>query len=191
MQHRVVEDDVRGHPILARPLEAPRAQAFADRGPLAGAPRASIAWRALRACPAELREEPRGPTRPREPQRLLRARHADVEDPTFLVELGGSACVARRQLLLVETRKEDRVELEALRPVQRQQVDTARAVSPRIEAPAKLFHELAGAPVEAVSERHEPGEVGLTDELTFAELLGDLLEPAGVERRRAHRLRSD
>src|SRR5581483_6475858 len=112
----------------------------------------------------------------------------DVEQPPLLVELGRCARLARGQLLLLEAWDEDGVELQPFRLVKRQQVDAARAPAAGIEAPAQLGDKRGGVTFERIRQRDEPSEVGLADELALAEPVRQLLEPAGLERRRAYRV---
>src|SRR5262249_16719241 len=78
-------------------------------------------------CPrhSELGDEARRFSRPAQPQGSLRPGHPDVEQTTLLVDLGRRARLAGRQLLLLQPRQKDRVELEALRSVQRQELNAA------------------------------------------------------------------
>src|SRR5207302_7014397 len=83
-------------------------------------------------------------------------------------------------------REEHGVELEALRLVEREEVDAARVVTAGVEAPAQVGDKRRCIAVERGRERDKAGEVGLADELALAELLGQFLEPAGLERRGAN-----
>ena len=74
-----------------------------------------------------------------------RARDPDVEQPPLLVARLVGLREPRRQLLLVEPRQEDRVELEPLRPVVGQQVHAAHLAAAGIEAAAELGGELGAA----------------------------------------------
>src|SRR5581483_5895628 len=89
-------------------------------------------------------------------------------------------------LLLLEPRDEDGVELEPLRLVQGQKVDAADVLAAGVEAAAEVGDEVGRGALERVGERDEPGEVGLADELPLAELVRQLLEPAGVASCGAH-----
>ena len=71
--------------------------------------------------------------------------------------------------------------------MQRQQVHALRGVGARVEAAAEVDDELGRAAVEDRREGDETREVRLTDDLALAELVGQLHEPARVERRGAHR----
>ena len=108
----------------------------------------------------------------------LRARHADVQQTTLLLDLAGHAHRRlARQLLLLDPRQEDRLELEPLRPVQRQQVDSS--LSAVVEACAEPLDPLLDrlrAVVELLGELAQPSEVGLTHELALADLVRDRID---------------
>ena len=184
VQHRVVEDDIRRHSVGPRAFEAPHAQLLRVRRPgrLVG-----LCRRGHRH--AELGEEARALARPRQPQHAFRARHAHVEQPPLLLDLGVGARLLRRQLLLLQPGDEHRVELEAFRAVQREQVDTARALAARVEAPAEIRDERRGVAIEARGEPDDAPEIRLPHELALAELVRELLQPTRLERGRAHRAR--
>ena len=77
------------------------------------------------ALHAELAEKPARLPRPRDEQVPLRAREADVEESPLLRYLRRGFRELDRQLLLLDVRDEHRLELEPLRAVQRQEMDTA------------------------------------------------------------------
>src|SRR5581483_685753 len=178
VEHPVVEDDERRNTVGARALEPPRAQALAERRPA----RSRRAPRRRSRSRAELLHERARRARPADPEDPLRARQADVEQPPLLGELVGRARLARRQLLRLEPRQKDGLELETLRAVEREQVDAARAVAARVEPAAEVVDERARVAGEAVGERDEPREVGLAHELALAERVVRLLEPTGGDR---------
>ena len=120
---------------------------------------------------------------------VLCARHADVEQAPLFGDLLRRARLLRRQLLLLQARDEDRLELEPLRAMQREQVDATRAVAARVEPPTEVGDERRGVTVELGREPNDPREVGLPHHFALAELVGELLQPAGVQCRRAHRTR--
>src|SRR5579885_3269953 len=122
MQDGVVEDDVRRDVVGPGALEPPGTEPLRVARPLALRGR-----RVSRR--AELGEEPRALPGPRQPEDAPRACHADVEEAPLLGDLLVGASLLRRQLLLLEPRQEDCVELEALRAVEREQVHAARAVA--------------------------------------------------------------
>ncbi len=110
-----------------------------------------------------------------------RAGHADVEQPPLLVDLGVGARLPGRQLLVVEPRQEDGVELEPLGAVVGEEVDARGLGAAGGEARAQVVREGRPGTVEGLCEPHEPGEVGLADELPLAELVRHDLEQTGVE----------
>src|SRR5206468_13036376 len=119
----------------------------------------------------------------------LCTRHADVEEPSLLVDLLVGPRELRRELLVVDAREEYRVELEALRAVVGQQVDPARAGSARIEPPHEVVDEVragARAVVEHLCEADEPREVGLAHELALAKALREHWQPPGLLRETAN-----
>ncbi len=70
-------------------------------------------------------------------------------------------------------------------------MDAAGAVAAGIEAPPQLGRRMrAASPAKAAASATSRREVGLTDELSVAELVRQLLEPAGVEGGGAHHVRS-
>ena len=80
----------------------------------------------------------------------------DVEQPALLRQLGGRARLLRRQLLLLQPRDEDRLELEALGAMQRQQIDAVRGVAAGGEPTAKILDERRRVTVEDRRELHQP-----------------------------------
>src|SRR4051794_9966927 len=106
-----MEDDVRRDVVDARPLEPPVTQPQRLLGPL-------IRARLGPLRRTELSEEPRPLAGPGEPEHVLRASQADVEQAPLLGELLVGARLLRRQLLLLQPRHEHRLELEALRTVE-------------------------------------------------------------------------
>src|SRR5512133_1430540 len=119
----------------------------------------------------------------------LRARHADVEEPTLLGDLVRFLRLADRQLALLDPRDEDGLELEPLRAVQCQQVDALPLRSCRAEALLQLGDEVerrADAVVELRRELHEPAEVRLAHALPLAALLPRPFHPACVMRIATH-----
>ena len=185
VQHGVVKNDVWRHSVRACALEAPGAEPFG-----CGRPLLRGSHRGVRRGVSELGDEARPLPRPGEPERALRARHADIEQPALLVDLVRCARLPRGELLLLEPRDEDHVELEPLRPVQGQQVDSARFYAAGVEAAAEIGDERGGVAVERRCERDEATEVVLAHELTVAELVRQLLQPPCLQRRGSHCVRS-
>src|SRR3954454_6804030 len=97
----------------------------------------------------------------------LRAGQADVEQ-TPLLRQAIPLRTPARQLAFLDPRQVHRLELEPLRPVQRQQVHAATRARP--EALADRHGELGRAPVELLREPDESGEVGLSRLLPLPEL---------------------
>src|SRR4051794_21750142 len=174
-ERRVVEHDVRGHLVSLRALRAPLLQcveAFRDR------PCNHVAGDGLAG---ELAEEPRRLAAvPRQEQVPPRAGHADVEEPAFLVLVAA----ADRELSLLEAWDEHGVELEPLRPVERQEMDAASGTC--AEALAERRAEVGARPLERRREPHEPREIGLARLLAIAELFGRRREPAFGDRQAPH-----
>src|SRR5207342_1125055 len=89
-------------------------------------------WR--RRFDPELDQEAARLPGPRQREMALRTGHPDVEQPPLLDERARQAHrLLARQLLLLDARDEDRLELEALRAVERQQVHASLSavVEPR------------------------------------------------------------
>src|SRR5439155_20149851 len=74
----------------------------------------------------------------------------------------------------------------AFRAMEREQVDAVCAVAAGREAVAQVGDERRSVPLEAKRESDQAREVLLADLLALAELVRRPLEPAGLERRRAH-----
>ena len=85
-------------------------------------------------------------------------------------------------------RDEDGVELEPLRAVQRQQMDSAARLAAVAEAAFQLRDERRPVELrELLRERDEPSEVALPYELALAEAVLLALLPARIEREAAGR----
>ena len=137
----VGEDHVGRNAFCLRAFEPPAPQHLGRRRAIAGLLLAAGLRRAPGGGPrldAELGEERAGLSRPCHRERPLRPRDADVEQPPFLVPLLIGAREARGELLVVETRQEHSLELEALGPVIGEEMDAARAVPARVEPRAQL-----------------------------------------------------
>ena len=101
-------------------------------------------------------------------------RQADVEQAPLLGHFGGLLRLADRQLPLLDPGDEDGVELEPFRTVQREEMHPAPLAAGRAEASLELSDELGrrpGAVVEVHRQADESRQVGLTHQLTLAELL--------------------
>src|SRR5206468_1495048 len=133
---RVVEHDVGGNLVRFRPLEPPALQRL-EAGP-------AVHGRDRLACNpvADLSQEPARLGVPSEEDVAAGAGDADVEEAPFLVLVAPT----NRQLALLDARDEDRVELEPLRAVQREQMDAAART--RAEALVQRRSEVAAAPLE-------------------------------------------
>src|SRR5439155_18162296 len=121
-----------------------------------------------RRTEVELRQKTARLAGPRDREVLLCAGQADIEQTPLFGDCLNRLRELRRQLFLLEARQEDRFELEALRPVIRQEVHTA----PRIAAEA--FLELRdpvghGARAELLGEPDEPRQVALARDLALAQ----------------------
>src|SRR5581483_7527990 len=173
LERRVVEDDVRRDLVLLGTTEPPltqRVEALRRRRPLGTS---------FRTYP-ELAEETAGLPHPRDREPALRARHADVEEPALLGELVIGSRLLRRKLPFLEPRQADKLELEPLRAVVGEEVDTAPLVALRAEPPLELVAVFGRRHVaELVRERHEPRQVVLPGQFPLAEPFGQALEPAG------------
>jgi hypothetical protein len=91
----------------------------------------------------------------------------------------------------LEPWQEDRLELEPFRSVVGEQMDAARALAAGVEAPPQLVGELRARERSIVCgfrQLDEPCKVGLARQLALAELVGKLLEPAGLARECKHSL---
>jgi hypothetical protein len=108
----------------------------------------------------------------------LGARHADVEQASLLRDLIRRAHGRlARQLLLLDPREEHHLELEALRAVQRQQVNAAlRAVVEARAEPVDPLLDRLRAVVELLGQLAQPREVGLAHELALAHLVGNHID---------------
>ena len=152
-ERRVVEDDVCRHLVRACALEPPLLERGEDRiVRLRLAPR-----RPSPRLQPELAQEARRRARPRDEQVPLRARQADVEQPPLLGDRVRRLRLPHRQLLLLHTRDEHRLELEPLRAVQRQEVDAAARLAAVAEAPLELRDEAGAVEVgELLGQPDEP-----------------------------------
>src|SRR5262249_5381595 len=137
---------------------------------------------------AQLLEEAARLPRPGEREVPLRPRDAHVQQPPLLRERARYAeRLLARQLLLLDARDEDGVELEPLRAVQRQQVDAARG--PVVEPGPQPRDPLVDGPrsvVELVSELAEPPQVGLPHELPLPDALRHRLDETLLARHAPH-----
>src|SRR5207237_1242671 len=133
---------------------------------------------------AELEQEAARHTCPGEREVALRPRHADVEQAPFLVERARHAQrLLARQLLLLDARQEDRVELEPLRAMERQQVDaTLGAVVEPGPKPLDPLLDRLRAVVELLRQLAQPREVRLPHELALAEAVRNRLDEAQLRR---------
>src|SRR5205085_2776352 len=98
------------------------------------------------------------------------------------------------QLALLDARDEDGFEFEPLRAVERQQMNAGPFAARRPEACLEVGDEVArraDAVVELRGQLDEAAEVGLTDQLALAELVGRPFDPAGVLRVAANRRGDD
>jgi hypothetical protein len=112
------------------------------------------------------------------------SRHAHIEEAAFLVELPAAPGEPRRQFALLDPRKEDSVELETLRPMERQQVHASMlpaGAEPSLQVLDKLGDGL-GSVVELGREADEAGQVVLAGDLALAQAFGNALEPSLLER---------
>src|SRR5258707_7377085 len=100
----------------------------------------------------------------------LRPREAHIEEPPLLGDLARLLRLPDRELLLLEPRDEDGLELEPFRPVQREQVDAtpvgARRAEPRLEVSDELSGR-ASTVVELLSQANEASEIRLANHLPF------------------------
>jgi len=120
-QRRIVEDHVRRHLLGPRPGQAPSLQRLEPLGPLLGRSRAT----------RQLRQEPARLLHPGDRQHVLGPRQADVEEAPLLGDRVRRLRLPHRQLLLLHTCDEHRLELKPLRAVERQEVDaTSRLALP-------------------------------------------------------------
>src|SRR5436190_13087356 len=140
----VVEDDVSGDLLGARPREAPLLQRLDGWGLLE---RRAVPLResGRSRAHAELVEEPARLALPRHEQMPLRPRRPDVEQAPLL----GDLAAAHRELALLDTRQEDGLPLEPFRPMQRQQVYAAAGALPealveQVDEAVDLAGELLG-----------------------------------------------
>src|SRR5207237_8835235 len=124
-KRRVVEHDVRRDLVSTRALEAPPFEHGVDRI-------VRVGLTSLRRLSAntELAEERARPLCPRDEEMTLGARQADVEELAFFRDLSRRLGKFHRQLLLLEMRDEDRLELEPLGAVERQEMDAAPRFAP-------------------------------------------------------------
>src|SRR5262249_48965706 len=106
----------------------------------------------------------------RDEQMALRTRQPDVEQPPLLRDVAAS----NRELAFLDTRQEDGLPFESLRPVERQQVDAAART--RAEALVQQLDEVVHVPLTLLGQPNEPCQVGLTRLLALAELLRHLGE---------------
>src|SRR5262249_59442570 len=107
-------------------------------------------------------------------------RDAAVEQPPLLGDLPGRAHGRlARQLLLLDPRQEDGVELEPLRAVEREQVDASlgAVVEARLQPFDPLLDRLR-AVVELLGQLAEAREIGLPHELALAEAVRHRLDEA-------------
>ena len=122
-----MEDDVRGLALLLRSLEPPTLQRDEQR---------VVGDDGRRGADPELGQEPARFRRPRERQVTPRPRDPDVEQSPLLRDLVVRLRALRGQLARVEPGEKDRVELEPLGAVIRQQVNasgrTARKPRPQV-----------------------------------------------------------
>ena len=183
VQDAVVEDDVRRHAVARGPGRG--ATREASRRPASTLARRSRESGSTRH--AELRRGTGSASRPGQPEHALRTRHADVEEAALLGDLRVRPRLPRRQLLLVEPRQEDRLELEPLRAMQREQVHAARAVAARIEAPPQLGDERrrVARRTTTASATSRARSVWRTSSRSPS-LSGELRQPAGLERGAPH-----
>src|SRR5262249_43732188 len=137
-------------------------------------------WRCLRRD-AQLSEERARLAAPGQAQVPARACDPDVKKPALLVEVAA----AHRKLALLEPRQEDRVPLESLGAVERQELDTRRDA--RAEAALELGAKLRNV-LELVGDRDDPPEVTLPGLLALAQIGRGHGLPADREGRRAHLL---
>src|SRR5215211_3890947 len=161
LERRVVKDDERRHFVASRPLQAPRLERRQRR----------VVDR--RRLDSQLRQEAARLARPRDLEVVLRARHADVEQPAFLLERLPDARPLERELALLEPREEDDFELEALGAVVGEEV---HAATRRLcgEAALEIVEELGHRPIaELVRKPDEAGEIALARELLLADAVGD------------------
>src|SRR5436305_6599162 len=100
----------------------------------------------------------------------LRPGQPDVEQAPLL----GDVAAPDWQLALLQSRQENRLPLEPLRPVERQQVDAAAGAL--AEALVQQRDEIADLAVELLGQPHEPRQIGLPRLLSLAELLRHLGE---------------
>src|SRR5204863_3438013 len=179
----VVDDDVCRHLLRTRPRAAPLLQRLDGRGLLE---RRAVPLRegGRSRAYAELVEEPARLALPRHEQMPLRPRQPDVEQAPLL----GDLAAAHRQLALLDTRQEDGLPLEPLRPMQRQQVDAATGALP--EALVEEVDEAVDLAGMFLGEPHEPRQVGLPRLLALAELLRHLREEPLPQGKVAHDLGS-
>src|SRR6266850_7642862 len=104
----------------------------------------------------------------------LRPREAHIEEPPLLGDLARLLRLPDRQLLLLEPRNEDGLELEPFRPVQGEQVDATPVRARRAEPSLQVGDEISRRPssvVEVLREANETSEIGLAHHLPLAELL--------------------
>ena len=185
-----MEDDVGRDLVGARALQAPLLERGVGR--VVGLLGARLPHRRRRGLDAELEQEAARHTCPGEREVALRPRHADVEQAPFLVERARHAQrLLARQLLLLDARQEDRVELEPLRAMERQQVDaTLGAVVEPGPKPLDPLLDRLRAVVELLRQLAQPREVRLPHELALAEAVRNRLDEPQLRRDPPHLVRN-
>src|SRR5512132_443260 len=180
LERGVVEDDIRRHLVGLRSLEAPLLQ-----GPEG---RRQLLLRAARrrlspSLDPELAEETARPARPRQGEMLAGPSDAYVEQPALLRDrVVVSKRLFARELALLDPGQEDRVPLEPLRAVQRQQVDASLgAVVEALTEPGDPGPDVASAVVELLGQEDQAREVALPRQLTLSQVRGRRLLPAVLE----------
>ena len=149
-----MEDDVGGQVVSRRPLQPPALERVVERVVGLRRPHGSHG----RRVDLELPQKAARLAAPGQREVALGTRQADIEEAALLRDLPRPPGLPDRQLLLLDPRNEDDLELETFRPVQREQVHAAPVGTRRSEPSLEIGYEVGGRPVPVVEVLRQADE---------------------------------